>query len=119
MTTNNPTYLPTIQQQKDHLDLQVLTKHAAKGRYDGDLGIIALFRDLETMIANSKQFNKENSAFLPWRLADVLEKAVLSMKIYIAEERKIPSLRQALENDLSMQAEMDLETWEAQELWDI
>jgi hypothetical protein len=64
---------------KDHLCLPVLAKLCKRGRYSVDaagVGIATLFRDLERMTANSKQFNSSNANFLPWRLADFMEKTV-------------------------------------------
>lgn len=44
------------------------------------MGVAVLFNDLDRMINNGKLFNACNNKHLPWRLADALEKCMLSLR---------------------------------------
>lgn len=70
---------------------------AAKGT--NSVGIGALFEDLARMVANSKAFNACNAHFLPWRMAHMMECAVLGLKARLAREHGIPSLLHSLQRD--------------------
>jgi hypothetical protein len=117
VVTEFPAFREQFPDKADWLDLKVIAKQAARGRYDGSdhVGIATLFRDLERMVANSKTFNSKNQDFLPWRMADMMEKTVLHIKQHIAKARpSIASLHDALQQDRSMQQEMEMEA--AQEI---
>ena len=99
---------------EDRLDLPCISKLCRKGRYDNDdgggscIGITVLFDDLQKMVQQSKRFNACNRSFLPWRQADMMEQAVLTLKARLAEHHALPSLQSALQQDLA-NAEEDRE----------
>lgn len=63
------------------------------------VGIGALFVDLQRMVAQSKTCNANNPHFLPWCLADMMDKALYRLKVVLAEAHGIPSLVQSLKLD--------------------
>jgi hypothetical protein len=73
-------------------------KHSLRGG-GAHLGILALFQDLARMVQQSKRYNACNAAFLPWRLADMMECAVQRLKRVLAEERGIVCLQNSLRED--------------------
>lgn len=75
-----------------------------------ELGLLALFLDLQRMIAQSKAFNACNAAFLPWRLADMLQCAVQRLKRVLAKQRGIACLQHSLEEDEYERAQQAQET---------
>lgn len=75
------------------------TAAAEEGRQAAELGVLALFRDLQRMVAQSKAFNACNAAFLPWRLADMLGCAVGRLQRVLAEKRGMACLQRCLEED--------------------
>lgn len=102
--------------KKDWLDIGVLKKSCdnrrGKSRYEGDLGIMALFRDLELMVANGKRFNASNRDFLVWRQIDMFEKAVILVKREVAATHNIASLRESVNDQMKMEEELDMESRE-------
>ena len=111
----DPEYCAMFPRVEDRLDLPAISTLCRKGRYDDDsvsagasagaakainsVGIGALFGDLARMVANSKAFNACNAHFLPWRLADMMECAVMRLKACLAQEHGIPSLLHSLQQD--------------------
>ena len=70
--------------KNNQLDFPSITLLCQQGRYDNpkgsSVGFLALFRDLEHMVANGKQFNDTNRLFQPWRFVDMMEKTLISLK---------------------------------------
>jgi hypothetical protein len=111
-------YCATFPGAEERWDLPRISRLCRQGRYSDDaddasggrayLGILALFQDLARMVQQSKRYNACNAAFLPWRLADMMESAVQRLKRVLAEERDITCLQNSLcedERELQQQAE--------------
>lgn len=100
-------YCALFPSAEDRWDLPRITRLCRQGRYSGtgsdstsaELGILALFIDLERMVAQSKAYNDCNAAFLPWRLAHMLQCAVHRLKQTLAEERGLACLQRSLEEE--------------------
>lgn len=75
------------------------SKGSSKGKSSNNVGIGTLFEDLARMTTSSKAFNACNAHFLPWRLADMMERAVRRLKARLAQEHRIPSLLHSLQQD--------------------
>ena len=83
-------YCAMFPDDDDKLDFHVITARCARGYYNNsqvkggsstrDEGLLKLFADLQRMVANGKQFNEDNRDFQPWRLIDMMEKTILSLK---------------------------------------
>lgn len=98
--------------KKDQLDFHVLLTLASTSRYTGDdfKGIVALFEDLDKMVANCKQFNSMNANFQIWRCADMMEMAIFDLKRDLAEQHNIPCLIFAAEqSEISRKQKEDKE----------
>lgn len=70
---------------EDQIDLHVIGQWLRSGRYEGEhnssaLGICTLLRDLDRMVSNAKRFNQCNRLFLPWRLGDMAEHALIRLR---------------------------------------
>ena len=130
-------YCALVPAPEDRLDLLAIGKLSRKGRYDdsgssssggssdgkgtsggggggaknrANIGIVTLFEDLQKMVRNSKRFNDNNRAFLPWRMADMMDKAVFSLKSALASHHGIVSLQNSLQADLDALRESQQET---------
>jgi hypothetical protein len=120
-------YCALFPHAEDRWDLPRITRLCRQGRYSStdtpgsitkrrggdapaELGLLALFLDLERMIAQSKAFNACNAAFLPWRMAHMLQSAVGRLKRTLAEERGIACLQRSLEQEDDERAQLALET---------
>ena len=111
----DPEYCDMFPDPDQRLCMPALARLCRQGRYsDAEssnspqsyLGLLALFTDLQRMVAQSKAFNASNRAFLPWRLAEMLERAVGHLKSVLAERRGIACLQSSLREDC--EAEMEL-----------
>jgi hypothetical protein len=124
-------YCAMFPAEEERWDLPRISRLCRQGRYSDDaddasagsasstsknslrggkayLGILVLFQDLAHMVQQSKRYNACNAAFLPWRLADMMECAVQRLKRALAEERGIACLQNSLredERELQQQAE--------------
>jgi hypothetical protein len=99
---------------EDQLDLQAISHWLKQGRYHGhgdsissSLGISALLRDLERMVQNAKQFNDCNHDFLPWRIADMADAALASLRAQLVVAH--PELSACLLEQSSLGLESDLQ----------
>ena len=90
-------YCQLFPRSEDRLDLGVLNTLCTQGRYDtAEVGIAVLFDDLQRMVANSKTLNAANPNFLPFKQADMMEKAISRLKATLADKHGIDSLKEAI-----------------------
>eukprot|EP01041_Mallomonas_annulata_P008726 gene8726-18039_t len=102
ITTEIDEFISMFPDKKDHLDLPTITKLCSKGRYEGarGVGILTLFDDLQRMVNNSKTFNQCNIHFQPWRLADMLDKELLTLREMLASYHSMTGLLERVEHVL-------------------
>jgi hypothetical protein len=102
----DPEYCALFPNPQDRWDLCCIQSMAREGRYGEDdaptsaVGVVTLFEDLQAMVRNSKLLNASNPHFLPWRMADMLEKAIFRLKCALADARGISSLQESVQFDL-------------------
>ena len=143
--SKNAEFCEMFEDEADQLDLRVLTKLCAQGRYsdadthsnnssssssaaasgasgkkgtprESSLGIMTLFRDLDRMVANGKAFNECNRGLLVWRMCDMVEKTLLDLKRQLADAHPALScLQEAVEEEVAMNLDREL-TLAAQEV---
>ena len=77
-------YSLTVPDPADQVDLLKVNKWLRLGRYEGNVGISTLFRDLERMVQVGLKFNECNKHFLPWRQAEMTKQAIIDLKREIA-----------------------------------
>ena len=117
-------FLHMFPDERDHLDLNIITEWAAQGRYDGSattsssssssssgggggsphsMGIATLFRDLERMVQTGLRFNDCNSSFLPWRQAEMTQQALHDLKLKLSKAHpSLSCLRTAVQEDAKL-----------------
>ena len=80
----------------DQLNWSFIEKMEVEGRYEsnGNNGLLNLFEDLQRMVDNSKQFNSSNICFLPWRCADMMDKALLDLRTDLGKLHGIEEIAQ-------------------------
>jgi hypothetical protein len=128
-------YLTQFPDARDRLDLNIISKWAAKGRYDGDddastaaaaacssssssssggrapvgaVGIATLFRDLERMVNTGLAFNDCNRDFLPWRQAEMTQQTITTLKRDLAKcHPSLTCLQDAVARDVERDAEAE------------
>jgi hypothetical protein len=92
-------YCALFPNESDRLDMVLISDRCSKGYYkNNEAGILSLFHDLIAMVNNSKEFNKSNVQFQPWRCADMMEKAIVGLMTTISNFHHLHQLAQYSNN---------------------